>query len=105
MMPYFVAMPVFSSTLTLTILTFSPIEPAISSRAGAIMRHGPHHSAQKSTTTGLVALSTSVSNVASETLPTLMGHLVFRIGGNHPPQVRERMDAPGERQARSRGGD
>src|SRR6266852_6053804 len=101
MMPYFVAMPVFSSTLTLTILTFSPIDPAISSRAGAIMRHGPHHSAQKSTTTGLVALSTSVSNVASETLPTLMEHLVFRIGENSHPECQEPMDAMGERQGGS----
>src|SRR3954467_2122818 len=77
MIPYFCATFGFSSTLSLTILTFSPIEPAISSRAGAIMRHGPHHSAQKSTTTGLDDLSTSVSNVASETLPTPMEHLVF----------------------------
>src|SRR6185312_8679568 len=73
MMPYFDATPGFSSTLSFTILTLSPMTPAISSRAGAIMRQGPHHSAQKSTTTGLVDLSTSVSNVASETLPTVMG--------------------------------
>jgi hypothetical protein len=36
------------------------------------MRHGPHHSAQKSTTTGPVAWSTSASKSASETLPTAM---------------------------------
>src|SRR5262245_38049852 len=47
--PYFAAVCGFSSTLSLTILTFSPSEPAISSSAGAIIRHGPHHSAQKST--------------------------------------------------------
>ena len=34
------------------------IAPAISSNAGAIIRHGPHHSAQKSTTTGPVAFKT-----------------------------------------------
>src|SRR4051812_10464616 len=73
MMPYFCATPGFSSTLSLTILTLSPIWPAISSSAGAIMRHGPHHSAQKSTTTGPVALITSASKFASETLPTVMG--------------------------------
>src|SRR5579859_4173662 len=71
--PYFDAVFGLSSTLSFTILTFSPIAPAISSSAGAIMRHGPHHSAQKSTTTGPSALSTSVSKLASETLPTAMG--------------------------------
>jgi hypothetical protein len=39
---------------------------------GAIMRQGPHHSAQKSTTTGSADLRTSVSKVASETLLTDM---------------------------------
>src|SRR5262249_30930550 len=71
--PYFEAVFGLSSTLSFTILTFSPIAPAISSSAGAIMRHGPHHSAQKSTTTGPWALSTSASKLASETLPTAMG--------------------------------
>src|SRR5580765_2037413 len=52
MMPYLAAVFGFSSTLSLTILTLSPSWPAISSSAGAIMRQGPHHSAQKSTTTG-----------------------------------------------------
>src|SRR5665213_484876 len=71
--PYFEAVFGLSSTFSLTILTLSPIAPEISSRAGAIMRQGPHHSAQKSTTTGPVALSTSASKSASETLPTAIG--------------------------------
>src|SRR6266436_5413928 len=71
--PYFEAVFGLSSTFSLTILTLSPIAPEISSSAGAIMRQGPHHSAQKSTTTGPVALSTSASKSASETLPTAMG--------------------------------
>src|SRR5437868_5582096 len=71
--PYLEAVCGFSSTLSLTILTLSPIAPAISSSAGPIMRQGPHHSAQKSTTTGPVALSTSASKSASETLPTAIG--------------------------------
>src|SRR5689334_24094158 len=71
--PYFEAVFGLSSTFSFTILTFSPIAPAISSSAGAIMRQGPHHSAQKSTTTGPFALSTSASKSASETLPTAMG--------------------------------
>src|SRR5262245_4812161 len=75
MMPYFAAVAGFSSTLSLTILTLPFIEPAISSSAGAIWRQGPHHSAQKSTTTGSPDFNTSASNVASETLPTPMKHL------------------------------
>src|SRR5215468_12383255 len=59
--PYFDAVFGLSSTLSFTILTLSPMAPAISSSAGAIMRQGPHHSAQKSTTTGPCALSTSAS--------------------------------------------
>src|SRR2546425_4031824 len=72
-MPYFAAVCGVSSTLSLTTFTLPSREPAISSSAGAIWRHGPHHSAQKSTTTGLVAFNTSVSNVLSDTLPTVMG--------------------------------
>src|SRR5579863_9642728 len=76
MMPYFAAVPGFSSTLSLTIFTLPLSELEISSSAGAIIRHGPHHSAQKSTTTGSLALSTSVSNVASVVFST-MKYLVF----------------------------
>ena len=72
MIPYLAAVPGFSSTLSLTILTLSPSDLEISSSAGAIMRHGPHHSAQKSTTTGPLALITSLSNVASVTLSTII---------------------------------
>src|SRR5207249_2145502 len=42
MTPYFDAVCGFSSTFSLTILTLLPIAPAISSSAGAIMRHGPY---------------------------------------------------------------
>ena len=59
MMPYLAAVFGFSSTLSLTILTLSPTWPEISSSAGAIMRHGPHHSAQKSTTTGSADFKTN----------------------------------------------
>src|SRR5512135_3612611 len=67
MMPYFAAVFGFSSTLSLTILTLSPSCPAISSRAGAIWRQGPHHSAQKSTSTGSEDFRTSASKLASVT--------------------------------------
>src|SRR5258705_12634137 len=76
MMPYFCAVFGLSSTLSFTILTLAPRVPAISSSAGPIMRQGPHHSAQKSTTTGPIAFSTSVSKSTSLTLPTPMGDLV-----------------------------
>src|SRR3974390_2145529 len=72
-MPYFAAVCGFSLTLGLTPLPLGPGEPAIPSSAGAMLRQGPHHSAQKSTTTGLVAFNTSDANVLSETLPTAMG--------------------------------
>ena len=40
---------------------------AIFSTTGANARHGPHHGAQKSTSTGKSLLRTSASNVFSET--------------------------------------
>src|SRR5208282_1197477 len=98
MMPNLAAVPGFSSTLSLRILTLSPIAPEISSSAGAIMRQGPHHSAQKSTTTGPVALSTSASKSASETLPTAIGYLVqFRKDAaqeSPPGSCKQPMNAP-----------
>ena len=57
----------FSSTFTLAIFTLPAISFEISSRAGPIMRQGPHHSAQKSTTTGSEDLSTSCSKLESVT--------------------------------------
>src|SRR5689334_7012242 len=51
---------------SLTNSTFS-VSPAICSSTGVTALQGPHHGAQKSTTTGLPASSTSCSNVASVT--------------------------------------
>src|SRR5882762_11998718 len=45
----------FSSMLILATLIRSPYSLAISSRIGAIILHGPHHSAQKSSSTGLTS--------------------------------------------------
>src|SRR5260370_32862326 len=73
---YFAAVLGLSSTLSLTIFTLPESAPsASSSSAGAIVRHGPHHSAQKSTTTGSAAFSTFASKSASDTFPTPLGHL------------------------------
>src|ERR1700684_896064 len=58
----------FSSTLNLAIFTLPCISIAISSSAGAIMRQGPHHSAQKCTHTGSLDSMTSVAQLASVTL-------------------------------------
>src|SRR4051812_12425573 len=61
---------------------------AISRSTGAIMRHGPHHSAQKSTSTGLSLPSTTSAKVASVTAVTpdipaphqLVGELALHLG-------------------------
>src|SRR3546814_14822398 len=50
---------------TLATVTLSPSSLEISSNAGAIILQGPHHSAQKSTTTGLSDFSTSSSKDAA----------------------------------------
>jgi hypothetical protein len=52
---------------TLTIRTRSPISPAISSSRGETFLHGAHHSAQKSTRTGVSDCSTSLVKLASVT--------------------------------------
>src|SRR4051794_15857244 len=54
--------------LTLAIVILSPCSEAISSSTGATILQGPHHSAQKSTRTGLSLPRTSTSNVASVTV-------------------------------------
>ena len=56
--PYWAAVDGFSSTFSFA-TTISSWSAATSSRIGAIMRHGPHHSAQKSTMTGLSLSRTS----------------------------------------------
>src|ERR1700712_2622398 len=53
--------------LTLATVSLPAYSPAISSSAGPIALQGPHHSAQKSTSTGPVAGSTSVLKLASLT--------------------------------------
>lgn len=51
--------PGCSSTLTLTSLSLPARRRATSSNAGEIIRHGPHHGAHKSTTTGIPEDSTT----------------------------------------------
>src|SRR5580704_8111018 len=56
-------------------VTLPCISVAISSSAGPIILHGPHHSAQKSTTMGPVAPITSDLKLASVTLTVDMSDL------------------------------
>jgi hypothetical protein len=53
--------------LTLATVTRPAISVASSSRNGAIILQGPHHSAQKSTSTGSLARSTTASKLLSLT--------------------------------------
>src|SRR5205807_6989116 len=64
---YFAATPPFSSTSSLTTLSLPVYSPASASTIGAIILHGPHQVAQKSTRTGMGDFSTSLSNACSVT--------------------------------------
>src|SRR5438132_4842073 len=64
---YWAAIRWFWSTSTFATFTLPWYCFATSSTTGATMRHGPHHSAQKSTRTGTCDWSTSESNVLSLT--------------------------------------
>src|SRR6266851_5528139 len=61
-----------SSTLSLPTLALPAYSDAMVSIVGPIWRHGPHHSAQKSTSTGSGDLSTSLSNAASVKVNVLL---------------------------------
>src|SRR4051812_26303876 len=54
--------------LSFATVSFSECSTAISSSTGATILHGPHHSAQKSTSTGLSDAKTSVWNDESVTV-------------------------------------
>src|SRR3546814_20890663 len=70
--PYLAGASGFSSILSLATVTLPSSSSLIYSSAGAIIRQGPHHSAQKSTSTGSEAPSTSVWNEASVTVLVVM---------------------------------
>src|SRR6266545_948060 len=57
-----------SSVFILATVSWPSYSPASSSRIGATARQGPHHGAQKSTTTGTSDFSTICSNSASVTV-------------------------------------
>src|SRR3954468_5994557 len=75
--------------LTLATVILSECSVAISSRTGATILHGPHHSAQKSTSTGLSLPSTSLAKLASVTvtvLPAMVVLLLGRLARMRPPE-------------------
>ena len=74
----------FSSTFNFATRTRPAISRASSSITGAIMRHGPHQGAHKSSSTGTGARSTSSAKVASV---TVTGMLPARSGVLHRPQT------------------
>src|SRR5215207_2603653 len=76
---YFIASWGCSSTLSFTMSSFSECSVAIWSRIGLTARHGPHHSAQKSTTTVFSFFRTSCSKVASVTARAVIAFLL--LGG------------------------
>src|SRR3954452_18938727 len=65
--PYLRGVCGFSSMLTLATVTRPAMSVARSSRKGATILHGPHHSAKKSTRTGSVARNTTLSKLPSLT--------------------------------------
>src|SRR4051794_9556589 len=79
--PYCAAVCWLSSTLSLTTFSAPLRSLAISSRTGATTRHGPHHGAQKSTSTGVSASRTSawkLLSVTSFTGPAIDAPFGFR---------------------------
>src|SRR4051812_13996823 len=71
----------FSSMLSFAIVSLSRCSAAISSSTGATILHGPHHSAQKSTSTGLSLPRTSLAKLASVTVTVLPAMEVLLLDG------------------------
>src|SRR3982750_3810105 len=63
------------------IVSLSLCSAAISSSTGATILHGPHHSAQKSTSTGLSLPRTSLAKLASVTVTVLPAMEVLLLDG------------------------
>src|SRR5215217_9085633 len=92
--PYLTVVEGFSSTLSLTIFTLPWSSDESSSRTGAIARQGPHHSAQKSTSTGSLDESTSSPKLASETWVVILRNSLWdfafvRSGAVCDPKARK----------------
>src|SRR5687767_2479492 len=64
---------------SLAMVSLSPCSAAISSSTGATILQGPHHSAQKSTSTGLSLPSTSVAKLVSVTVTVFPAMVVLLL--------------------------
>src|ERR1035438_7921989 len=78
-MPYSVASDCCSSMFTLPIFTLPSYSSASSSRSGAIILHGPHHSAQKSTSTGTGDCKTCCAKFSGVRV-TINGEAIRQMG-------------------------
>ena len=74
-MPYFAAISLLESTSILQTFICSEYSEATSSTVGPSCLHGPHHSAQKSTRTGLSEDKTYDSKFSRFTSTTLLIYL------------------------------
>src|SRR5215203_3152032 len=83
------------STSTLARMTLPSVSPTTLSRIGPRVLHGPHHSAQRSTTTGisLDRSTTSAGKVASVTSIDMGGNLPAAVPS---PTWRRDADEDGE---------
>src|SRR5438128_7936700 len=72
----------FSATFTFATVTATAFSRATSSNSGAIILQGPHHSAQKSTITGLSLCVTSRSKLDSSRL--MVAELSMALGKVSP---------------------
>ena len=79
--PYSAANPWCWSMFTLPILTRPLYSSANSSRTGPIILQGPHHSAQKSTSTGVEAFSTSAAKFSFVKF-TMLGAAIIKWESN-----------------------
>src|SRR6478609_8202114 len=113
---YFTTVEGLASTSSLTIFTLAESSVERSSRIGSIALQGGHHSAQKSTSTGLLELSTSASKFWSLTRVPIIVSIVdwrwtvqgvgrggkgwvcveMRIGGTLPSKLPQPRCHPGE---------
>src|SRR5690242_18092422 len=83
------AVPPLESTSSLPTFSLPAYSLATTSIVGAIIRQGPHHSAQKSTRTGTSDRSTSWSNVESVKVSVLSPAIVsprLQLLESHPAQ-------------------
>src|ERR1019366_2649122 len=76
-MPYSAARDCCSSMLTLPILILPSYSSASSSSSGAIILHGPHHSAQKSTRTGVCDCRTCCAKLSCVRM-TISGEAIMK---------------------------